>query len=253
MRSFVLRNILFVSFIGLACALRSAQAEPFPRDALREVAAEHVPQINQVILLCHLAGVYDDAGFVAESKRCMDEAFRRIDAVPAGVVRDWLRNKSANKLAHSYASKPTAYLQQFDQAYAEALKIVNPAVRSHAHAKLAQKRAKNDRAQATRMFFAAAADAEEIENSAERAAALIVIGKEMASVGMTDEAAPDAECGQESGGFHGGRRAAYGLARGDRRQLPRGGRSTRSGGARRSDRRDLDARCHRIHRNHSHV
>ncbi len=175
---------LCTTVVLLAYAPGMANAEPFPAEELRSIGAEHVPLINKIIVQTQLAGVYDDAGDQREASRCMEEAIADVERIPAGRVREWLRNKTTNKLGHSYAAQGGASLQQFNRAVKMLPLIQDVPLASQAYAKLGEKKFNAGKDPAGAELIATALTlANKCEDPATLAACLACVGKEQANIG----------------------------------------------------------------------
>jgi len=187
-----LKSIMYLAVTALLTSAMSlpATAEPCPARELRELQTDEIQRVNQVIVRLHLAGVYDDAARPRDASRCVDAALAMATAAPSGKVRDWLLNKSLNKLAHSYASEDEAALRRFADAVRGAEAIQDPALKAHCYAKLGEKRySSGERERGTELLRQAVVTARRVDEPISRAASFASVGKELANVGMKNEAA----------------------------------------------------------------
>jgi len=165
------------------------RAEPFPLEGLKKIDAKMTQSVNRVIALTLMSGLYDDAGMPKEATRTLDEALALVETLEPGVVTDWLRNKTANKLAFSWYAPAGAGLRQFDRAVMLADKITDVPLRAHAYVKLGEKIFKaGDEKKGKALIDKGLAQSREVKDPAARAASLLTAANELASIGAKDEA-----------------------------------------------------------------
>lgn len=174
---------------AILLAPAAVRAEPYPKDALKSIDPETTAVVNLVIVFTQLSGVYDDAGEPKLAARALDEAIAAIDQVKPGLVKDWLINKTGNKLAHSYAADKSASLRQFDKAVAMADTITDHALAAHAYAKLGEKIYKaGEKERGKALLLKAIERSRKADPSPTRIANYATVGGELANIGEKDQA-----------------------------------------------------------------
>jgi len=179
-------TLLGLIFTIMATGVR---AEPFPATALREANDEEVLSTNRVIINLHLAGVYDDIGRADDSARCIDKALEISQGNSSGRLGDWLRNKSLNKLAHSYSAKEGANLQRFGEAVKGVESIEDPELAAHAYAKLGEKwHSSGEHTHGKELLLKSISKAKQVSDPLPRAAILATVARELHHIGLKQEA-----------------------------------------------------------------